>query len=153
MLERLREFLRSRAGTGVAAVLVLVGLVAAVQALRGFGTSDAEAISAERMFIDATTGKPYEVELKVGMPMPAPAPSGGNTGYPAEKCYWTKDGKEKEDPTYVLLNVYKGNKDPTFCPDCGRLVVGHNPVPGEGVSPPPTKEEHAKSPRGSGGRR
>jgi len=103
------------------------------------------------MFIDAKTGKPYSIELKEGMPFPAPAPSGGNTGYPAEKCYWTKDGKEKKDPTYVLLNRFVAKPEPTFCPDCGRLVVGHNPRPGDGVRPPPTQEEYSK--RGSGNRK
>jgi hypothetical protein len=152
-MESLRRFLKSPAGMGVAAVLVVVALVMAVQSLRGFVTSEAAAISKERVFIDAKTGKPYDIELKPGIPMPAPAPSGGNTGYPAEACYWTKDGKGKEEPTYVLLNSFKGSKDPTFCPDCGRLVVGHNPRPGEGINPPPTKEEYSKSPRGSGSRR
>jgi len=74
--------------------------------------------------------------------MPVLAPSGKNTGYEAELCYWTKDGKPKETPTPVLLNIYKGIKGPTFCPDCGRLVVGHNPPAMEGAKPPPTKDEY-----------
>ena len=151
MLEKLREFFRSPAGMAVAAIVVLIGLYFAVSAIRGFGSSEAAAISADKVYIDGKTGKPYNYELKIGDPSPAPAPSGGNTGYPAEACFWTKDGKEKKDPTYVLLNIYKGTKEPTFCPECGRLVVGHNPRPGQGVNPPPTKEEYSS--RGSGNRR
>src|SRR5688572_26256265 len=133
MIDRLREFFKTPVGMAIAAVSVAIGLFFAIGAIRGFVTTEAENLSANRMFIDSKTGEPYPIELEVGMPMPAPAPSGGNTGYPSEKCYWTKDGKTKKEPTYVLLNVYLGQKDPTFCPDCGRLVVSHNPAPGEGV--------------------
>jgi len=150
MLEKLRNFFRSPAGIGVAAILVLIGAVFAFNAIRGFTTSEASEMSANRVFIDATTGKSYSIELKVGMPFPAPAPSGGNTGYPAEACYWTKDGHVKKDPTYVLLNIYKGSKEPTFCPDCGRLVVAHNPEAREGMKAPPTKENYSRG--GSGNR-
>jgi hypothetical protein len=139
---------------GVAAVLVVVSLVFAVQTLRGFVISEATDESANRMFIDATTDKPFKVRLSVGDPMPVKAPSGGYTGWPSESCYWTKDGKTKKEPTYVLLNLYKKKtNEPTFCPDCGRLVVGHNPYPSEGRSPPPTKEEYEKRRGGSGSRR
>ena len=142
MLERLREFFKSPAGMGIAAVLVLIGLVFAVNAIRGFGSTEASENAAGRMFIDAQTGKAYSIKLEVGMPFPAPAPSGGNTGYPAEACYWTKDGKPKTSPTYVLLNSYKNSEDPTFCPDCGRLVVAHNPRATADATPPPTKDEY-----------
>ena len=151
MLEKLREFFRSPAGMAVAGVVVLIGLYFAVSAVRGISTSEAEQLSANRAFIDVKTGKPYRYEVKPGTSIPAPAPSGGNTGYPAELCYWTKDGKEKKDPTFVLLNTFKGNKEPTFCPDCGRLVVPHNPRPGPDVKVPPIQEEYKQ--RGSGNRR
>ncbi len=144
-MERLRELLKSPAGMGVTAVLLIVGLYFAVQAVRGFTTTEGERLSADRVFIDTKTGKPFELTLKVGMAFPVAAPSGGNTGYPAEACYWTKDGKPKEDPTFVLLNRYVGKPEPTFCPDCGRLVKGHNPRPAEGVPVPPTQEEYKKS--------
>ena len=76
------------------------------------------------------------------MTMPVLSPfSGKNTGYPAELCYWTKDGSIKTDPTPVLLNTYIGDNSPTFCPDCGRLVVGHNPRAVAGAHAPPTKQE------------
>ena len=73
--------------------------------------------------IDATTGKTFEHEVAVGDKLPLKAPSGGMTGYPAEFCYWTKDGKIKKDPTPVLLNARVGKPGPTFCPDCGRSLV------------------------------
>ena len=132
---------------GVAVVALLACAGVAFYSVRGSLTTEAEALSAERTFIDASTGKPYAYELTIGATIPAKAPSGGNTGYPAEACYWNKDGTPKKQPTFVLLNLYKGSKDPTFCPDCGRLVVGHNPPPGPDVRPPPTKEEYAKNPR------
>jgi hypothetical protein len=95
--------------------------------------------------MDATTGKPYNYSIKLGDKIPVKAPSGGMAGYPAEPCYWTKDGKIKNDPTYVLLNEYVGKPGPTFCPDCGRLVRSHNPAPqGPETRPPPTKAEYEK---------
>ena len=58
---------------------------------------------------------------------------------------YIEDGQTKTDPTYVRLNIYKGSHDPTSCPDCGHLVVPHNPAPGPGVKPPPTKQEYKSS--------
>ncbi len=55
--------------------------------------------------------------------------TGRATLYPAETCYWNKDGTAKLRPTYVLLNGYTDKPGPTKCPDCGRVVVGHNPMP------------------------
>ena len=147
MVEKLREFFRTPVGMAIAGAVVLIGVVFAVGAIRGITTSEAEALSNQRMYIDASTGKPFKVTIKEGMNSPVKAPSGGTTGWPAESCYWTKDGKVKEEPTYVLLNILKGSKDPTFCPDCGRLVVGHNPRASADRKPPPTKEEYSKSPR------
>jgi hypothetical protein len=154
MIERLREFLKGGAGKAAAVVVVLAGLLAAIWSARGVMTSEAEELSANRMFVDAETGKPFRYDLSgSSAEIPAPAPSGKKTGYPAESCYWTKDGKPKPEPTYVLLNMWKGSSEPTFCPDCGRLVVGHNPPATEGGKPPPTKDEYAKGNRGSGERR
>ena len=90
------------------------------------------------MYIDANTGKAFDHILEKGERVPIQTPSGEKAGYPAEPCYWTKDGKAKTEPTWVLLNVYSKKPGPTFCPDCGRLVVGHNPPPAPGESAPPT---------------
>ncbi len=106
--------------------------------------SGSEAAAAnERIFVDAAFDppRPFKVKLQAGMQIPVLSPlSQKQTGYPAELCYWTKDGKPKSDPTAVLLNETIGKDGPTFCPDCGRLVVPHNPTAtGE---PPPTQPEY-----------
>jgi hypothetical protein len=139
-----REFFNSPAGKGTAIGIFVFALVIAFFSIKSNVSNDANRISADRMFMDSTTGKPFEHTLAAGDRIPLKAPSGGNTGYPAEPCYWTKDGKIKPDPTFVLLNQYKGVSGPTFCPDCGRLVVAHNPPPSAGAKPPPTKEEYDK---------
>jgi len=143
MIEALRKFFNSSAGKGTALVLVLIGLGVLIWAIKGnFGESDAASLSADRIFIDSSTMKPFNHTLKEGEALPCKAPSGGNTGYQAELCYWTKDGKTKDQPTPVLLNEAVGKPGPTFCPDCGRLVVGHNPAPAPGRRPPPTQAEY-----------
>jgi len=100
----------------------------------------------DRIYIDSETGQSFHVKLDalVGQSIPIKSPSGHNSGYPAELCYWTKDGKPKPDPTPVLLNILIGKSGPTFCPDCGRLVVPHNPGAMPGMTPPPTEEEWQK---------
>jgi hypothetical protein len=150
MLEALRKFLQSGAGKVLAGVVVIVGLVLAFYSLRGVTTDAGEELARNRMFIDIETGQPFEHELEMGKPFPVRAPSGKESGYPAEACYWTKDGKTKSEPTYVFVSsVWKGGSEPTFCPDCGRLVVGHNPKPSADSTPPPTKEEYSKGKRGA----
>ena len=151
MIDDLRKFLQSRGGFVVAGVVGFIGIVAIIYAVRAnFGATDGEQLAADRMFIDADTGKPFAHTLSLNDPIPVKAPSGKNTGYPAEACYWTKDGKPKPEPTWVLMNTWKGSKEPTFCPDCGRLVVGHNPPAVAGKAPPPTKEEYHKRGGASG---
>ena len=144
MLEALRKLLETSAGKVVAAVVILAGLVFVYVSARNVMTSEAEESSANRMFIDIETGKPFRYRLSEGDTIPVDAPSGEKKGFPAEACYWTKDGKAKEEPTWVMTNNWKNSRDPTFCPDCGRLVVTHNPAPEEGRNPPPTKEEYAQ---------
>jgi len=137
-----REWFNGPAGMAVGIVIVLLGVVAAGFAARDiFGQDEAAQLANNRWFVDSKDGKPYRFELKMGTPIPSPAPSGGNTGFPAELCYWTKDGKPKKDPTPVLLNQWVGKPEPTYCPDCGRKVVGHNPGAAEGQTPPPTQVE------------
>ena len=55
--------------------------------------------------------------------------TGKRTLYPVETCFWTKDGKAKFPPTYVILNERLGKPGPTTCPDCGRRVTVYNPTP------------------------
>src|SRR5262252_3895942 len=143
MFQKLEEITKTKGGR--IAVWIGSGLAlacAGYSAYSSWGSSPAS-ISAHRVFIDADTNKPFNIELKTGMTVPVASPySGKNTGFPAEMCYWTKDGQPKDTPTPVLLNSYKGSHDPTFCPDCGRLVVGHNPHPMPGSKPPPTAQEY-----------
>ncbi len=127
----------------VAVVLVLV--IVAVYQVRSFMSPDATVAYANApLFIDSETGKTFRVTLEDGMSIPVKSPSTGKmTGYKAELCYWTKDGKPKTDPTPVLMNEDVGKPGPTFCPDCGRLVVHHNPVATADRTPPPTRDEYA----------
>ncbi len=55
--------------------------------------------------------------------------TGRETLWPAELCYWTRDGKATLTPTLVILGQYLGQTGNTICPDCGREVVRHNPTP------------------------
>lgn len=144
MLAGAREFFNSKNGRNVAIGVALLGLVVAIYSIvRNLG-SDAINASRDRVLIDAKTGEEFGYTLQIGDKFPVEAPSGENTGYPAEQCYWTKDGKTKQEPTYVLLNKYKSQSEPTFCPDCGRLVIGSNPGPMPGEPPPPTQDDWKK---------
>lgn len=144
MVERVRQFLRTGGGRVAAIALAAVAVIAAVISMRtNLGPSEAASLSRERLYVCAETGKPYELTLEAGTPTPAPSPhSGKNTGYPAELCFWTKSGEVKQEPTPVLLNMHAGKSGPTFCPDCGRLVIAFNPPPMPGGKPPPTQAEY-----------
>jgi hypothetical protein len=141
MIEQLRLFLSSVVGK-ITATIVSIGLLAiAVYSVKAFFKGDTPDSAFTRMYIDTETGKAFAHVSQIGETLPVLAPSGKNTGMPAEACFWTKDGQTKTEPTWVLLNSEKGEPEPTFCPDCGRLVVGHNPQPVAGRSPPPTRED------------
>jgi hypothetical protein len=142
-----REFFQTSAGRTTAFVIALVALIGiVVSARRSLGPSDAAVASRDRIFICSETGRSFEVSIDAGMSIPVRSPhSGKNTGYPAELCYWTTDGSTKKTPTPVLVNAVVGKPGPTFCPDCGRLVVGHNPLPLPGKAPPPTEAEYRKN--------
>jgi hypothetical protein len=149
----IREFIKTPAGkVTVIAFLCLAIALAIWSALNSLDPSQAAARTSDRIFICAETGKAFNYTIKLGDKPPVKSPySGKNTGYEAERCYWTADGKPKADPTPVLLKSAIGQEGPTFCPDCGRLVVGNNPVAIEGVPPPPTEAEYqsSRSPRAS----
>lgn len=138
----LREFFQKPAGKVVALVLVLVGLSAAGWSIWSNSRNPAADAANTRWFVDSATMKPFRYNLKMGETVPVVAPSGGKTGYPAELCYWTADGKVKDEPTPVLLNRWINKPEPTFCPDCGRLVRELNPVAEPGRKPPPKKDEY-----------
>src|SRR5262245_34045270 len=140
----IRELLQSPKGRVVVlCLLILVVALAGWQVWNYLGPSDAVKLSRERAFICSETGKAFNYELREGVRIPVKSPySGKETGYPAELCYWTKEGQIAKDSTPVLLNNWVGKSGPTFCPVCGRLVVGHNPRPVEGSKPPPTQAEY-----------
>jgi hypothetical protein len=138
-----REFLKTSVGKNVAIAAAIIGLGVCVWSIASnFGDDEATALSKGRVFICAETKETYNVELSAGMKIPYDSPySGKPTGFPAEMCYWTKDGKIKQDPTPVLINGYVNQPEPTFCPDCGRIVTVRNPFPEPGSRPPPTQAE------------
>lgn len=120
----------------------LLVLLAGYSIYSNVGTSDIAADSANRVWICSETGKQFNYKLKIGDRVPVLSPySGKSTGYEPELCYWTKDGKTKDKPTYVLLKTTMGQSGPTFCPDCGRLVVFQNPVAVVGGTPPRSEGE------------
>ncbi|MFO0836306.1 MAG: hypothetical protein U0638_15165 [Phycisphaerales bacterium] len=119
-------------------ILAMVGasaavLVFAILLLRStlFSGPDAGDLSRRRMVIDTKTGeviKDFPIPENSTMPWTNPK-TGEKTLVQGEGCFWTKDGKAKLEPTYVLLNEMTGKPGPTICPDCGRTVVAHNPLP------------------------
>lgn len=141
-MERIRQFLNSAGGKGALVLLFVVGGVLIwFQMGRSFGDGGVSDMSEGQYFVDSSTGMPFRHTLKAGERVPIAAPSGGNTGYPAELCYWNADGTPKADPTPVLLAESAGKSGPTFCPDCGRLVKSRNPTPTDSDGPPPTRAE------------
>ncbi len=110
-------------------VTVLLLAVAGVYAWSHLAVSVPDA--RERNYICAETGRTFDYTLKPGEAYPVRSPYTNRlTGYPAEKCFWTRDGRAKLEPTLVLLNKFLGKEDePTICPDCGRRVFPRNPTP------------------------
>ena len=139
-MNKFRKWLKSRGGKVVTIVSSLVLLTFATVQILSFFRSSTSDEAFFTTYICTETGKPFRHKNQMGETLPILSPySGKNTGIPAEACYWTADGSIKTEPTWVLLN----KSGPTFCPDCGRLVVGHNPKPGPNSTPPPTQQEYA----------
>ena len=83
-----------------------------------------------RVFVCTVTGRSFPYKAKEGETEPIESPfTGRKTAWAAEPCYWTRDGKAKREPTYVVLKERMGINEKTICPNCGREVVGHNPLP------------------------
>lgn len=130
-------------GTVAAIVCVLAAGTLLMEARSYFQSSTQLADNSTRWFVDAETRQPFQQKLEMGMQVPVKSPFTKKTvGFPAELCYWTKDGKPRKEPTPVLMNMDIGVEGPTFCPDCGRLVVGRNPAPEPTSKAPPTKAEY-----------
>jgi hypothetical protein len=146
LTQRADNFFQTKAGRAVAGGFVVLALLVVFLAVRSYFAPAGASAANERLFICAKTGKTFEYTLKFGDPIPVKSPhSGEDTGYPADLCYWTREGAIKKDPTPVLVKSRMGDRAPTFCPDCGRLVVVHNPKPNEGDKPPPTEAEYKPS--------
>ncbi len=98
--------------------------------------SDPAAVANLRVFMCSETGKTFEHKIVEDEVEPIESPfTGRPTGYSPEACYWSKgeDGKWKAKltPTYVILKrtLNPESREKTFCPDCGKEVRGHNPLP------------------------
>lgn len=147
-MERLRQLLATPAAKVVVTAASIVLLIVAGRVIYSYMKGDTPDTAFSTMFICTETGKTFRHTNKIGETQPILSPySGKNTGVPAEACYWNADGTPKKEPTWVLLNELAGKEGPTFCPDCDRLVVGHNPAPAPGVHPPPTREEYGSRSR------
>lgn len=125
----------AEAGASKATKLKIIGSIAALIAaavifFRFSGGDDPAEASRRRIAVDSKTLKVVEIRVGEGSRPPWPNPeTGENTLYPAEACYWNKDGTAKLKPTLVFVKEYAGIDEDTFCPDCGREVVPHNPMP------------------------
>ncbi len=118
---------------GGVSLLIVIGALAFLAMRAGGGPPDAGAMSRKRVAKDAVTGQVFEdYRITEGDAMPWAHPSTGErTLYPVEKCYWAPGGGAKAKPTFVILNDMLGEDGPTICPDCGREVIRHNPLPPE----------------------
>lgn len=121
---------RQAAALGFALLSLVVLGVVLTRAVQSHSNSPSE-MSKRRTLVDAQTGEVFaEHAVSLSETVPFTNPKTGNrTLFPAEACYWTKDGGAKLQPTYVLLNEAVGKTGPTTCPDCGRKVIFHNPLP------------------------
>lgn len=111
-------------------IVLLVAAVLIFRAIASFGSS-AGADSRRRTAVDSLSGEVFKgYAIKDGDTWPWKNPkTGDRTLYPAEMCFWTKEGEATLEPTHVILNEVLGIEGPTMCPDCGREVVTHNPMP------------------------
>ena len=138
-MENLLKFLRTGPGTILLVIVVILGIGASVYFVRAWWKGETPDDAHYTMFIDAETGQTFKHFNAIGDSIPLMSPyTKKATAYPAEACYWTVDGGVKKDPTWVLVNERQGKPGPTFCPDCGRLVVGNNPKADPSRSAPPT---------------
>lgn len=120
-------------GLGIFIVIVLLG-TAAYLTIHTLTTAEPPTFERlEAVFMCVESSKTFSYAMDEGERWPVLSPySNKRTGYPAEPCFWTKvgtDWKRKTPPSYTVLNEHLGKAGDTFCPDCGRLVIGHNPRP------------------------
>jgi DNA-directed RNA polymerase subunit RPC12/RpoP len=118
---------------GAVVLLIVAGLLLARHATK---SSSAERFASDRVFKCVDCAHEFEHDIKMGEIEPLACPKcGKQAGWMTEKCYWTHDAegnwKAKLNPTYVVLKsrIDPGSTEKTYCPDCGHIVVGHNPRP------------------------
>ena len=122
------SWLRSDKTKIVGSIALLI--IAAVIMFFSFSGDDVVPDSKTRLAIDSETGQTYTVRIVEGDSFPWKNPdTNKDTLYPVERCFWTRDGKAKLQPTLVFVKAYLGSKEKTVCPDCGRDVRQHNPMP------------------------
>jgi len=114
---------------GASAALLVLAIVVLRSTL--LAPPSAGDLSRRRTVVDTKTGEVFnDFVIPENSTMPWANPkTGEKTLIQGEACYWTKDGKAKLEPTYVILNEMIGKPGPTVCPDCGRTVSAHNPLP------------------------
>lgn len=139
---------KKKALTIAATAIFAVSLGVAWYYLGGNSPADTAAV---RVFVCAETGKEFEHKIVENEEEPVKSPhSGKMTGYSGEPCYWTKDEagkyKAKTKPTWVVLKkrINPESRERTYCPDCGKEVVGHNPLPPKKFWDAAVEEEKAK---------
>lgn len=109
------------------ALMVIVAIGGVVFLWRQLFPYELSATANQRTFVCAETGKSFQHDLTNGEAEPILSPfTSRNTAWEGEPCYWTKDGNAKKSPTWVVLKKRMGLEEATYCPDCGREVVGHN---------------------------
>jgi hypothetical protein len=110
----------------VAIFAIAFGIFAIQFLFRG---NDAADFANAVVCIDADTGAVVKDFVPPAGKMMPWEGKGYKSLYAAERCYYTKDGKVKSEPTYVLVKRLMGKDEETVCPDCGRKVVLRNPSP------------------------
>lgn len=138
-------------GAGAVLAVVLLGGAAYLFYTNLWRATADDPVETLRWFKCTDDGNAFAHSLKKGDKPPVACPKcKKTTGYPAEACYWTRDGGVKDTPTYVILNKHLGKEGDTICPDCGRVVVGHNPDPrragGRAERAAPTSEPTTSAP-------
>ena len=146
-MQKIKTFIESNTWV----VLLVLALIIAGTVYWTFRPDAAGSLTADvntQTWIDVD-GNVFQHQLRAFDNTPVLGPT-GKPAFRAEMCYWTRDGKTKTTGTAVLLNSHLAKPEPTFCPDCGRLVRALNPPPTVDVPDaeqrvPPTRDEYEKS--------
>lgn len=126
------SFLSGKVFAGLGAALLSLGVLAYVV----WSSYNSVANTAIRSAFlttmkDSETGEVFkQIDIRQERSIPFSNPkTGKRTLFPAEECYWTKDGKAKLEPDYVILNERMGKPGRTTCHVCGRTVTRGNAMP------------------------